>query len=406
MRLEFAEEMLPRAVAGRPEEGGRESTRRGRSSRWPDRAGPLAELIGNTPLYRLRRVVPGTVAANVYLKLEGYNPGGSIKDRTALGMILDAEERGLLRPGMSIVESSSGNTAIGLAMLAASRGYRVLGICDRHVPVGKLARIRAFGGDVVFLPESPEGVDTVELRIAVADHLASTSPEVIALGQFSNPANRRAHYLTTGPEIWDQLEGRVAGVVAAVGTCGTVSGVGRALKERDPGVRVFGAEPHGSVIFGGEPGRSLIQGGGLSFMPSLMDRSVVDGGVKVSDPDAARRVRELAQREGLLVGGTGGWVLDALLRLAGEFGPGDNLVGIVPDGGERYLDTLFHAGWLEEHGLGGGAADAPAARPLPEALAEEIDTIGCTVPGRPARPRWSFREICGYFGLPGLAELA
>ncbi|HEV2378135.1 MAG TPA: cysteine synthase family protein, partial [Streptosporangiaceae bacterium] len=200
----------------------------------------VEQLIGNTPLVRLGRLFPPP-GPEVFLKMEQFNPGGSVKDRTALGMLRHEEQAGRLRPGMTIVESSSGNTAIGLSILSKERGYRVVAVCDRHLPAGKRSRLRALGADVVFLPDTPPGLDTVQLRIAVANHLAGSSDEAIALGQYSHPGNPAIHRATTGPEIWEGRQGDVAAIVAAVGTCGTISGVGQFIKSVDRGVQVVGA---------------------------------------------------------------------------------------------------------------------------------------------------------------------
>jgi cysteine synthase len=334
----------------------------------------IASLIGRTPLVRLSRFRAG--GASLFLKLEQFNPGGSIKDRTALGMILRAEEDGLLRPGMRIVESSSGNTAIGLAMLAIDRGYTVTAICDRHLPAAKRARLTALGATVVFLPPTPLAMDTVELRIAVATHLAHAVAGCVSLGQYSNPANPDIHYRTTGPEIWAALHGRIDAVVIAVGTCGTISGVGRYLKQRDRHVSVIGVEPQGSIIFGGEDAPYFIQGGGLSFSPSILNRSVIDEGRKVSDADAIAAAHELARADGWIVGGTGGLVAHVLGQLSFELGRGRNVVGLIPDGGERYLDTLYDPRWLQSHQFvdanAGGRGDYSG-------FADAVRAIGCSL---------------------------
>jgi cystathionine beta-synthase len=339
-------------------------------------SGSIASLVGRTPLVQLRRFRPA--GASLFLKLEQFNPGGSIKDRTALEMIVRAERDGVLRPGMRIVESSSGNTAIGLAMLAIERGYTVTAICDRHLPATKRAHLRAFGATIVFLPETPPGMDTVALRIAVASHLARVIPDCVSLGQYSNEANPHSHYTTTGPEIWDDLGGAVDAVVVAVGTCGTITGVGRFLKQQDSRIRIVGVEPHGSVIFGGADEPYLIQGGGLSFTPSILDRSVIDEGRKVHDADAIAAAHELARTEGWMVGGTGGLVAHVLGQLAGELGPGRNVIGIIPDSGDRYIDTLYEPAWLTAHELI-DAADARALAPdAGTTLADAVREIGCS----------------------------
>ncbi len=354
----------------------------------------LEQMIGNTPCVKLHRFATDH-AANVFLKLEHFNPGGSVKDRTALGMIRRAEEEGALGPGMRLVESSSGNTAIGLAMLGAERGYSVCAICDRHLPAAKKARLFAFGADILFLPQTPAGIDTVQLRIAVATWLADAVPNSISLGQYSNSANPQIHYETTGPEIWEAFDGQIDVLVAAVGTCGTISGVGRFLKERKPSVQAVGVEPEGSIIFGGENRPYVIQGGGLSFIPSILDRSVVDRGLKVADAESVAAVHGLARAEGLLVGGTGGLVVEALARLAPEFGPGRNLIGIIPDAGERYLDTLYDEQWLNHHHF---RERLPPRGSVDGELAEGATAIGCSLNHIPDDPGPSIAELCQRVG--------
>lgn len=357
----------------------------------------LDALIGRTPLYQLRRFRPGGAA--LFVKLEQFNPGGSLKDRTALGMIQRAESEGALRPGMRIIESSSGNTAIGLAMLAVDRDCTVTAICDRHLPAAKRGRLRALGAEIVFLPETPPGTDTVELRIAVANSLARTVPNAMSLGQYSNPANPNIHYRTTGPEIWSAVNGRMDAVVIAVGTCGTISGVGRYVKEQDARVRVIGVEPAGSIIFGGADEPYFIQGGGLSFIPSILDRSVIDDGRKVCDRDAIAAAHELALTEGWMVGGTGGLVAHVLGELAYELDPGAKVVGIIPDGGERYLDTLYDEQWLADH-----AFDAQRGRgdSGDNALGEAVRALGCTLNGTNEAGSLPVNELCRRVGATHL----
>ncbi|HEU0132335.1 MAG TPA: cysteine synthase family protein [Mycobacteriales bacterium] len=352
-------------------------------------------MIGDTPLVRLRRMFPADGPA-VYLKLEQFNPGGSVKDRTALGIIRHAEETGVLRPGMTIVESSSGNTAIGLSLLAQSRGYHVVAICDRHLPAVKRARLRAFGADVVFLPDTPPGMDTVQLRIRLAEHLANVLPDAVTLGQYSSPGNARIHYETTGAEIWRDTGGHVSALVAAVGTCGTITGAGRYLKERDPSVSVVGVEPVGSVVFGGDHGTYLVQGGGLSFVPSIFDGGVVDTGIKVDDATTFGCVRDTALREGWLLGGTGGLVVAGIQRIAERYGPDDTVVGIVADSGDRYVETLFDEDWMAGHAAGAAPVSAWAAHPATAALTQ---ALGCSVNAVPADPGPALAEFCHTIGF-------
>ena len=294
--------------------------------------------IGNTPLVPLKGIRDRGPC--ILVKLEQFNPGGSIKERIAATMIAEAEARGDLRPGMAIVESSSGNTAVGLAMVGRLKGYRVYAVCDRNVPAAKLSRISALGGHIVYLPPTPEGFDTVELRIALAERIAEQLPSAISAAQFSNPDNPLAHERATGPEIWAQTKGKVTRIVAAVGTCGTVTGVGRFLKTCNPNIQVRAVEPYGSTIFGGPRGNFLIQGGGLSFTPRILDKGVVDTHSRVGDTEAIAAIYRFAHSNGLLVGGTAGWVLHDLYALSNTADPDEVIVGILPDGGDRYLDDL------------------------------------------------------------------
>lgn len=316
--------------------------------------------IGNTPLIRF---APRS-KSQIFAKLEQFNPGGSIKDRIAAGMIEQAEARGDLRPGMAIVESSSGNTAIGLAMVGRQKGYSIYSVCDCNVPAAKLGRIAGLGAHIIYLPPTPPGFDSVELRIALADRIAAIVPNAISTSQFSNPDNPLTHERTTGPEIWKQTDGKVSRVVAAAGTCGTITGVGRYLKSRNAGIEVRAVEPVGSTIFGGTRGTFLIQGGGLSFTPGNLDASIVDIASHVSDAEAIDAIYRFAAETGILVGGTSGWVLHDLYRLADEADHGETIVGIMPDGGDRYLDSIYSPEWLEKNGftISGAAPDATVAK--------------------------------------------
>lgn len=354
----------------------------------------IRSLIGNTPLLRLGSSDPGS-GPEILLKLEHLNPGGSIKDRTALGLFRQAESDGVLETSTSIVESSSGNTAIGLATLSKLRGNTIVAVCDRHLPAAKRARLLALGAEVVFLPATPPGMDTVKLRIRIAAELARALPDAVHLDQYANPANPAIHYETTGPEIWTATERRISVLVAAVGTCGTISGVGRFLKERRPQIRVVGVEPQGSVIFGGDPGRYRVQGGGLSFKPANLDETVIDLGLKVSDADAFESARQVARDQGILLGGTGGLVVAAIDRIALDFGPDDVIVGVIPDSGERYLDSLYDPAWLDavvkRRGQGTSAGDLQVA----------TDNLGCSLNDYSATAEASFGELCSQLGVDG-----
>lgn len=292
----------------------------------------ITELMGNTPMLHLRRVVaPGSAA--VYAKLEFLNPGGSVKDRAALGMILAAERQGRLRPGSTIVEATAGNTGVGLALVGVQRGYRVRLFVPDGFAEEKCILMRGFGAQVERTPED-EGMSGA-IRRALA--VAKSDPDVFAALQFDNPANPQFHHDTTGVEMWEQMEGRVDAFVAGVGTGGTFSGVARLLKERNPRVLTVAVETQGSVLQGGEPGHHKVEGIGVSFVPNTFDRAVCDEIMKVSDDDAFTMVRRLAHEEGLLAGSSAGAVVYAAAQIAKRLGPGRRVATIVPDSAERYL---------------------------------------------------------------------
>ena len=294
--------------------------------------------IGRTPVVRLRRVVePGM--AEVWVKTEGMNPGGSIKDRTALGMILDAERRGLLRPGGTIVEPTSGNTGIGLAQVAAARGYRLILCLPSSMSEERKRTLLAYGAELVLTDPERRMLAAIEEAERIRDHTGAWMPN-----QFTNPANPRIHYETTGPELWERLDGRLDAFVYGSGTGGTISGVGRYLKERDPAVQVVAVEPARSpVLSGGERGQHQFQGMGPGFVPDNFDRSVVDRLIQAWEEHAFPLARRLAREEGLFVGMSSGAIAWASLQVARELGPGKRVVMIAPDSGARYLSTALFA---------------------------------------------------------------
>jgi cysteine synthase A len=292
----------------------------------------LLDLIGDTPVLHLRHMEEDGMA-EVYAKLEFLNPGGSIKDRTALGMILEAEERGALAPGATIIEPTAGNTGIGLALIGARRGYRVILVVPDRYSNEKLSLMRALGAEVVLTP----GVRRMEGAIEKARELAAQIPGSFLPQQFENPANPGYHYRTTGKEIYRQMEGRLDAVVIGAGTGGTLSGVCRFLKERNPGIHAVLVEPVGSVFGGGAPAEYRTEGIGNHFVPRTLDRELVDECVTVGDADAFRTSRELARKEGLLVGSSSGACVWAAVQVARRLGKGRRLVTVLSDGGERYL---------------------------------------------------------------------
>ncbi|MEP6619894.1 MAG: cysteine synthase A [bacterium] len=299
----------------------------------------ITAKVGHTPLVRLGEVVePGM--AEVWVKLEGQNPGGSIKDRTALGMVLDAEQRGLLSPGGTVVEPTSGNTGIGLAQIAAARGYRLILCLPSSMSEERKRTLLAYGAELVLTDPERRMLAAIEAAEKIRDEQGAWMPN-----QFNNPANVRVHYETTGPELWGQMDGRVDAFVYGSGTGGTISGVGRYFKERNPDVIVVAVEPARSpVLSGGERGQHQFQGMGPGFVPGNFDRSVVDRIVRAWEEDAFPLARRLAKSEGLFVGMSSGAIVWASLQLARELGEGARIACIAPDSGARYLTTaLFEA---------------------------------------------------------------
>lgn len=292
----------------------------------------ITELIGNTPMVRLRRVAQPEWAA-VYAKLEFLNPGGSVKDRAALGMILAAEQQGRLKPGSTIVEATAGNTGVGLAFVGVNRGYRVVLFVPEGFAEEKCILMRGFGATVIRTPEA-EGMSGA-IRRALA--MLKEDPNIFAALQFENQANPQFHHDTTAVEIWEQMDERVDAFVAGIGTGGTFSGIARFLKEQSPAVLTVAVETQGSVLQGGEPGPHKVEGIGVSFIPKTFDREVTDEIMKVSDDDAFLMVRRLASEEGLLAGSSAGAIIHAAVAIAKRLGPGKRVATIIPDSAERYL---------------------------------------------------------------------
>ncbi|MEV0943790.1 cystathionine beta-synthase [Micromonospora wenchangensis] len=333
----------------------------------------VVDLIGNTPLVRLRNVTAG-IRATVLAKVEYLNPGGSVKDRIALRMVEDAEAAGILRPGGTIVEPTSGNTGVGLALVAQLKGYHCVFVCPDKVSQDKQDVLRAYGAEVVVCPTAVAPEDP-RSYYNVSDRLAREIPGAWKPDQYSNPANPRSHYETTGPELWKQTGGGLTHFVAGVGTGGTISGIGRYLKEASEGrVRVIGADPEGSVYSGGTGRPYLVEGVGEDFWPETYDRGIADEIVEVSDKASFEMTRRLAREEGLLVGGSCGMAVVAALEVARAAGPDDVVVVLLPDSGKGYLSKIFNDRWmarygfLDHSGTEPTVADALASKPggLPE----------------------------------------
>lgn len=305
------------------------------------------ELIGRTPLLKLSRLVEKD-HASLYAKLEMFNLTGSVKDRSALGMIEVAEKDGLLKPDSIIIESTSGNLGISLAMIAQYKGYKFMCILDPKAEEGKINAMRAYGAVIVMIDRPDEEGGYQKPRIAKVKELLQTIPNAVNLDQYNNPSNPKAHYRTTGPEIYEDLEGKVDVLIGAVSTGGHLCGTAKYLKGKIPEIWVVGVEPNGSVLFGGKYKPYLQQGTGLSFQAGNYDESLIDEKIKVSDEDAFRTIRELAKREVILVGGSSGGIIHVALQKARVLPPDKNIVAILPDHGDRYLTTIFSDEWLRE----------------------------------------------------------
>ncbi|MDV3277661.1 MAG: cystathionine beta-synthase [Nitrososphaerales archaeon] len=317
-------------------------------------ADDVVQLIGDTPLVKLNRVTKG-IKAKVYAKLEFFNPGGSVKDRIGIAMIREAEADGVIRPGYTIVEPTSGNTGMGLALAAILRGYKIVFTVPDKMSRDKIDLLRALGAKVRVTPSNVP-FDHPASHVKVAERLAKEIPHAFMPNQYENMANPKAHYATTGPEIWQQTGGSVDVLVAGVGTGGTITGTGRFLKEKKPGLKVVAADPEGSLIaarfYGREaaPRRYKTEGIGEDFIPSTLDMSVIDEVVTVSDKEAFLTARRLAREEGILAGGSSGAAVYAALKVARGLDESKTVVVILPDTGRSYLNKLYNDDWMKEHG--------------------------------------------------------
>ena len=302
----------------------------------------VSQLIGKTPLLELTNIAKNDhLKARVLVKLECCNPAGSAKDRVALSMILDAEEKGILKPGSVIIEPTSGNTGIGLCSVAAARGYKCIIVMPDSMSMERRLLMTAFGGELVLTP----GAQGMTAAIAKAEELAKEIPGSWIAGQFVNPANPKAHYLTTGPEIWEDTEGTVDFFVAGIGTGGTITGTGKYLKEKNPNVKIVGVEPADSpLITKGKAGPHGIQGIGANFIPAILDTGLLDEVVTVTTEEAYAAGRRMGTEEGVLAGISAGAALHVALELAKrEENAGKTIVALLPDSGERYLTTAMYA---------------------------------------------------------------
>lgn len=308
----------------------------------------VLQTLGSTPMVRLNKIVGGLLPT-IFAKIEFMNPGGSVKDRVALAMIEEAEQNGQLLPGGTIIEATSGNTGVGLAMVAAVKGYRSIFIMPDKMSDEKIRLLKAYGAEVVITPTSAE-TNSPEGYGGVAKRLLNEIPNSWQPDQFANLANPQCHYETTGPEIWEQTGGKIRCFVAGIGTGGTISGVGRFLKEKDETIKVIGADPEGSIISGDKPRPWDVEGIGEDFVPTTLNPQVVDEWIRVSDQDSFATARALARQEGLLVGGSTGTAVAAALKYAQRLGSEDIIVALCPDTGRNYLSKLYNDDWMAEHG--------------------------------------------------------
>ncbi len=328
----------------------------------------VLDTIGQTPLVRLRRVAE-RAPCPVFGKLEFFNPGGSTKDRIGRAMIEQAERAGLIRPGVTtIIEATAGNTGVGLALAAAVKGYRCIFVLPDKMSAEKISLLRAYGAETVIVPTNVPP-DSPESYNGVANRLLNEIPNAWRPDQFGNLANPEVHYLTTGPEIWEQTGGRVTCFVAGVGTGGTISGVGRYLKEQNPRVRIVAADPEGSVLSGDTPKAWKVEGIGEDYVPRTLNTQVIDEWVRVADRDSFLMARELARREGLLVGGSAGTATAAALRYAERLTAEDLIVVLLPDTGRNYLSKFYDDRWMAENGF-------PTTARRVTTVAELLESLG------------------------------
>jgi cystathionine beta-synthase len=346
----------------------------------------LLDLVGNTPLVRLRRV-GRDLPCDLVAKVELFNPGGSVKDRPAIAMIDEAERSGELQPGGTIVEPTSGNTGVGLAIVAAQRGYRCIFVMSDKMSDEKVALLRAYGAEVVVCPTAvpPEHPDSY---YSVADRLTRETPGAFRPNQYYNQANPAEHERSTGPEIWRQTDGRITHFVAGVGTGGTITGVARALKAKNPDVQIIGADPEGSVFSGGTGRPYLVEGVGEDFWPPTYDPTVVDRVVQVSDTESFAAARRVTQEEGLLIGGSCGTAVHAALVVGAELGPDDLVVVLLPDSGRGYLSKIYNDEWMTRFGF--LVADGPTAGQVLNAKLDadrgrDVPELVLITPDEPAR---------------------
>jgi cystathionine beta-synthase len=362
----------------------------------------ILDLVGNTPIVRLPKMQPAG-GGRLLAKLEYLNPGGSIKDRIGLPMLEAAEREGLLRPGGTIIEPTSGNTGIGLAMVAAQRGYHCVFVMPDKMSREKIALLRAFGAEIVVCPTEVEPEDP-RSYYSVSRRLTEETPGAFNPNQYANPGNPQAHYDSTGPEIWEQLGDELDVLVAGVGTGGTATGIGHYLKERKPDLQIVGADPIGSIYSSTDVHSYLVEGVGEDFWPTTFDRDVVDRWIRVTDRDAFAATRRIARDEGILIGPSGGLALHAALGVAAALPPERTVLVILPDGGRPYLSKVFNDDWMLVHGMFDESARPPTAGELVAARSGDVPALLSVEPQQPVADAIALLQRFGVSQLPVIAD--
>ena len=309
----------------------------------------ILETIGKTPLVKLNNITKN-IKSKIYVKVEYFNPGGSVKDRVGISMIEAAEKEGLLKPGGTIIEATAGNTGVGIAIAASIKKYRTIFILPDKMSEDKIALLKAYGAEVIITPTSVPP-DSPESYNGVAERLSKEIKGAFRPNQFMNKYNPIAHYLTTGPEIWEDTEGKIDVFVAGIGTGGTISGIGKYLKEKNPNIIIIGADPEGSILSGDSPKPFKVEGIGEDFIPKTFNNQIVDEMIRISDKESFNTARELARLEGLLVGGSSGTAVAAAIKFARRLDVSKYIVALLPDTGRNYINKIFSDKWMLENGF-------------------------------------------------------